>query len=251
MTQPDKLFKERFSDYERQAPASAWERIESNLDRPNYKGLWMKVAAGLALLAIAAIAWYATSHESLQNNEDLTKKEVSTQPEKETQYPVVDQQTNSPTETQSLSFEETPALAERSSKESKRIRNESSIKSLNKNPEESNERPTDIEMQDLMVEPLALNPEIVNNENSSAITVVQSNTNSHVIIYTAEEVNERFLKKNSDNATSDEKKPSGIQRLITIAADLKNTEGGFGELREKKNEILALNFKKNNEVKNN
>ena len=68
-------------------------------------------------------------------------------------------------------------------------------------------------------------------------------TTSNTIVYTAEEVNARFLRKNVDTqATPEDKKSSGIQKLMGIAHDLKNNENGFGDLRQKKDEILALNF---------
>ena len=73
-------------------------------------------------------------------------------------------------------------------------------------------------------------------------TITPEVSRAVVITYSAAEVNERFLKKNLVDATSEEKKQSGIQKLLTLAADIKNTSNGLGDLREKKNEILALNF---------
>ena len=64
MTQPDKLFRDKLDNYESPAPLSAWSKIEANLERPSHKGLWLKIAAGLALLAIALFAWYTTSNNN-------------------------------------------------------------------------------------------------------------------------------------------------------------------------------------------
>jgi hypothetical protein len=74
---------------------------------------------------------------------------------------------------------------------------------------------------------------------------------SITLTYTADEVNARFLKKElKADATSEENKSSGIQKLIGLAYDVKNDNNAFGDLRQKKNEILALNFRENKREEN-
>jgi CRISPR/Cas system CSM-associated protein Csm2 small subunit len=64
------------------------------------------------------------------------------------------------------------------------------------------------------------------------------------LVFTAEEVNEKYLdKKALAEATSNEKKTSMLRKLYDKAYDLKHNQNPFGDLRQKKNEILALNFK--------
>jgi hypothetical protein len=50
-------------------------------------------------------------------------------------------------------------------------------------------------------------------------------------------------KKSLAQATSGEKKPSTLRKLLDKAYDLKHNQDPFGDLRQKKNEILALNFR--------
>jgi hypothetical protein len=50
-------------------------------------------------------------------------------------------------------------------------------------------------------------------------------------------------KKALAQATSEEKKSSTFKKLLKKANDLKSNQDPFGDLREKKNEILALNFR--------
>lgn len=53
-----------------------------------------------------------------------------------------------------------------------------------------------------------------------------------------------YLEKNlDDEATDDDKKQSTLKKLLQKANDLKTNQDTFGELRQRKNEILALNFK--------
>jgi hypothetical protein len=64
------------------------------------------------------------------------------------------------------------------------------------------------------------------------------------LVYTVDEVNEKYLdKKSLAEATSADKKPSTLRKLLDKAYDLKHNQDPFGDLRQKKNEILAPNFK--------
>jgi hypothetical protein len=75
---------------------------------------------------------------------------------------------------------------------------------------------------------------------------------SKTIVYTAEEVNAKFLRKKSPSeATVSPEKSSGIQKLMGLAYTLKNPDNGIGDLRQKKDEILALNFLSTKEDKTN
>ena len=50
--QPDNFFREKLEGFQRPAPAGAWDRIESQLEKKNkVSGIWWKVAASLLLLA--------------------------------------------------------------------------------------------------------------------------------------------------------------------------------------------------------
>jgi hypothetical protein len=51
-------------------------------------------------------------------------------------------------------------------------------------------------------------------------------------------------------ATPELKKPSTLKKLLDKAYDLKHNQDAFGELRQKKNEILALNFKNEKQQRN-
>ena len=66
------------------------------------------------------------------------------------------------------------------------------------------------------------------------------------ITYTAEEVNAKYLKKESTTqATPEKKNTSGLQKVIDLALDLKNEGSVLGDIREKKNEWLSFNIPSN------
>ena len=72
------------------------------------------------------------------------------------------------------------------------------------------------------------------------------------IIFAAEDIDTKYLdKKALAEATSDAKKSSTLKKLLDKAYDLKYNQDPFGDLRQKKNEILALNFRKKNNVSEN
>src|SRR5687768_3169555 len=80
--QPDKLFREKLESLGRPAPVSAWSRVEAGLDKKKDKSLWLKIAASLLALAVAAVFLW-TSHSAEQ-----TTNRVATNPAK-TQKPVL------------------------------------------------------------------------------------------------------------------------------------------------------------------
>jgi hypothetical protein len=74
-------------------------------------------------------------------------------------------------------------------------------------------------------------------------TAVEETVASAVIVYTAAEVHSKYLlKKAEPEATPETKKTSRFQMLAGLAYNFSTGESGLGNLRDKKNEILALNF---------
>jgi hypothetical protein len=52
-----------------------------------------------------------------------------------------------------------------------------------------------------------------------------------------------YKEKSGNDATPEDKKPSTLKKLLRKANELTNNQDPLGDLRQKKNEILALNFK--------
>ena len=63
---PDKTFRDKLLDYQKPAPPEAWDRIEKGLEGSGSKGIWLKVAAAVMVLAIPLfILWPKTQDESI------------------------------------------------------------------------------------------------------------------------------------------------------------------------------------------
>lgn len=238
-TQPDKFFREKLEGYQRTIPPTAWERIETGLHKKKNRGLWIKIAASLSLLAITAyLLWPAPekTNSSLsptlisekENESDKSAKKENPVKQKEiSEQPVVEKEHK----------------LNRVSKADKPV--EATINAAANKPEVVN--PVSIS-DEIKVEIIA--PEIADPLKGVAMKEDPAPANetdddkSIKIILSSEEVNEKyFLKNKIAEATPEEKKSSTLRKLLDKAYDLKHNQDPVGELRQMKNEILALNFK--------
>ncbi len=233
-TQPDKLFQHKLNDFQQQAPHAAWERIEAGLDKSNSKPRWIKIAASLVVLAVATFLLWP--NESSYSKLSLTG-------------------TNDPVKKTDAIKKNTIKLTVPTIGTEKRTEKETKphdkVYKKNKLSLTANVKEIAIENINAPIEqPEIEAPAVV------AVTDIHSAeiSPSKTIIYTAGEVNAKFLRKKlPGEATTEEKKSSGIQKLMGYAYTLKNNNNGMGDLRQKKDEILALNFlsqEKTNKSKN-
>lgn len=228
-SQPEKLFHDKLENFERPVPTTAWDRIEANLNGSQPKGLWLKIAAGVLLVSVATFLLWPTSQTS--NTEVLTKtSDPIVKPQKTTPEINIPQQTPVQTPEQKIP--------------------EKKIK-----PKETKVTTEDAPVFVAEIEVPNKNNESIEIKVPSEIVLAETKPEkvlaSTTLTYSVEEVNARFLKKELPvQATPEEKKSSGIQKLMGLAYDLKHTESGIGDLRQKKNEILALNFKENKRGQN-
>ncbi len=224
-SQPDKLFRDKLENFQQPAPTGAWDRIESNLVRPAHKLVWVRVAAGVALLAAAAIVlWPSEKPET-----EIAKTTEHTPAKKDT----AQQQTDKKTETkdEAVKQQAEPVLPPQ----------ETNTVTLAKTEKQSPVQQTANAADDSVLTNSVSETHVLIAE----VPLQEKELTSKTIVYTADEVNSKFLKKKlPPQATPDSKEASGIQKLIGLAYDAKNSEAPLGDLRQKKDDILALNFGK-------
>jgi hypothetical protein len=233
----DKLFQEKLEQHTLPAPEKAWGRIESSLDKGHNKTLWFKIAASLILVA-AAFVWLTPFNETRVAT--IATKAPITPNKKHT----VDNQV-------------------KSTHESVSVQPISKIKPVLKHEvvKENSAPETAFTEQESIIVQLPTESELITSEQNSIaeiISPVNDNVETAVdpqsttIVYAATEVNEKYLLSSTEvNATSGAEKTSTFRKLLDKAAGLKNNQNTFGELRQKKNEILALNFKNEKRERNN
>lgn len=249
MEKMDKLFNEKLASYERTPPVGAWTKIENNLDG-NSRGLWLKIAAGLSAIAIVSFVLVKTMDD---NTNDLANDKENTQSNEES--PTIEKHDQTP-----VAKSEVPVTKEDSRKDLKVADQDKPSEKTEHEPIKAivpidNENIAAIE-QDTVTGSVTTTeniPETSQNSVAVAETTeveepVLDTDNAITIVYSAEEVNSKYLNKDAaTEATSDDKKPSTLRKLLEKAYDLKHNQDAFGGLRQKKNEILALNFKNEKE----
>ena len=224
-SQPEKLFRDKLENFQRPAPSLAWSRIEANLDKSFDKKLWMKIAAGLLLLAVAG--FFAWTIKPIEEPASIAKTDITVPKNNSTE--------------KNISTENPTTNAANQIIVSKNITSKNNTNAIKKG------EPA------LVEETIIKTPSIIEPSEMAVVeTTSVKETSSRTIVYTAEEVNAKFLrKKSSSEATSVDKKSSSIQKLMGLAYTIKNPDNGIGDLRQKKDEILALNLLSTKEDKTN
>lgn len=217
-SQPDKLFRDKLENFQRPAPVGAWDKLSSNLARPDKKIIWLRIAAGIALITAVSIALWPAGEEkqrmALKDPTPVVKKD-STQ-----QSIVAELKEEQQIDRNKLAKTERP-----------RISKQKPSPSLPEKTQVVEEQVISVPEQQELV---ATVNEPEEKENTAT-----------TIVYTTAEVNSKFLKKKlSPEATPQTEDASHVQKLIGLAYAAKNSETGLGNLRQKKDDLLALSFGK-------
>lgn len=239
--QPDKLFKDALENHQRQAPVIAWSRIESGLNKKKSKPGWLSIAASLLfILTLTATIWWFVRQEAPSSKKIITQNQITPDPVKESeqQKEILPQNSSVP-----------PALAEHSKAQILSSAETSTQVSVPKEKQVTQEKPMEevpgsgIPEQVEINEPSELISITAVNDTVEQYIEEVSRKDNYKIVLEASEVNEKYLNKKSlAQATDDSKKTSTLKKVLDKAYDLKHDQDPFGELRQMKNEILALNL---------
>ncbi len=222
--QPDKLFRDKLRVYEQPVSPAAWERVSGSLAAKRYTKLIFRVAAAVLLLATATLLFYPAAHKPMTDTLSDTRQ-PSPKPR------ITEPPTSQKTLKETVPTPSTKDVVE------KAVVAKASEKRAAPTPAIEALRAT-------LAEPVKLV------EESTSSPAMQSPRNV-TIVFTRDEVNEKYLAKNfAKDATLDVENPSGLKKLLDKAYDLKHNQDLLGSLRQKKNEILAINFRNDNRTQN-
>jgi hypothetical protein len=255
--QPDKLFSDKLASYSRPAPARSWDAIEARLDKRSRKGLWLKLAASLLLLAAATyVLWEVYGSRKQAPGRDLAGTRPAVQqvtpadriaPQgADSTAPVLQKAAAeaSPLADGSrrpVARQKTPrAEAERAPASAQPIADETTVAIAgDKDPAQATGA-----LPDAAKDPaVATETPVADAYASAAAPNTLAEDKTITLIYSAHEADGYLDKKGLAEATSADEKPSTLKKLLKKAADLKSNQDPLGELRQRKNEILALNFR--------
>jgi hypothetical protein len=233
MKQPvDSFFNKKLKNYNAEAPASAWNRIDANLSQKKKPLLWLKIAASLLIITLVGFAIYtsmdhpveqlATANKTTPVENEVIKEDTGTTPVQEKDEEVPAQK-------------EIPQPTRLTVANAKKV---TPVKIIEKDqfiePVELTHSSTQLITENTIdhsneVIPVELESEIIN-------TPVETTT----ILISAEEANAKYLNQQFiADATPENKKSSKLRNLFEKAQDL----DPIGEIRQLKNEVLALNFR--------
>ena len=233
--QPDKFFRDKLEHFQKPISANAWSRVEKNLDGKKTPFLFWKVAAVITLLV--GSGWWVMSG---YNNDATKQAESQRTNQKQIKKNIILPSRVAPEEEKPLAEvkPESRAKVARAKKDNVSTDQPTIEKEVEKVQLPSENTPVVAEQKE--------SPINVDNEEVNAVAVQNTATlKSNTLILSADEVNAKYLNQENleTQATPENKKPSTLQRLLNKMSDLKNNQDPLGELRQKKDEILALNFK--------
>ncbi|HEY3402760.1 MAG TPA: hypothetical protein VGK59_05185 [Ohtaekwangia sp.] len=238
--QPDKLFRDKLQGYNQAVPSRAWDKIETNLGKKNNVALWLKVAASLLVLAVAAfVLWPAD--ENINPDHKLADKTSDTS----TQKTATEKNHSEATEAIQQADEATEKIREQKSTPAPQPTLQ--VKQIEESIDESAINVADHKAiaEHPLDDTVELSPEIrVESETIVAQEMISEPAEQNItLVFHADDTDEYLDKKSLAKATAEQEDASTFKKLLKKVKGLKNNQDPFGELRQKKNEILALNFK--------
>lgn len=225
MNRIDELFKNKLANHQVAPSADAWQKVEAGLTKKNNAWVW-RLAAALVLFGLLSGAWY------LWNNNMETKPELVQQPASpQKENPVVVQ----PEEQKQNLVAETQPKSETKSK--KRI--------IKANASDSNKetQPEKVKAEEPLV---VAETEVLVAENKTEPAPARKPI---VIEFTLEPLPVNVIEPTVALASADDDK-SGLQKILEKARDIKNGDSELGSLRDAKNELFALDFRKDKTKRN-
>ena len=228
---PDKLFRQGLEHYQKPAPGSAWDRIESGLDKKKHKSPWFKIAAGVLIVIVtsAVILQFNRTDSStatvsiesdLVSTEQLAVSSMQSAVDSSQLNSIVERSRNNQLDV----VNKNPPVVERSRNEPSRnslqspvtshqlavSSQQSSASTYKSNTPDESQMAATPEADKTSIELTSLSQVEITNEIST--TKVASDSKRTNITYTAEEVNAKYLKKEpTTEATPEKKNTSGLQ----------------------------------------
>lgn len=213
----------------------AWNKIEKGLDQRKGPVNWFSIAASITFLVVSAFTYLQLFHQDHQ--EGIAQNKIVLSPAK--------QKSAEPPAEQEIKKASTIETAGNEAAKKTKQQPAGAIAKMN------NDFPRKVEVKDENIA-APVDNRIVPVDTASQSFALPSQLafkapakeETVTIVLTADQTREYLTSKNSTTqATSIEKKSSTFRKLLKKAADLKVNQDPFGELRQKKNEILALNFR--------
>jgi hypothetical protein len=218
----DQLFNKKLGELQATPSAEAWTKVEAGLSKKNNKVILWRMAAVLVLFGLLTATWLYTT-ETDQETQAISLTEANTESTStgnELSIPV-----QAETEKKSLEQNEHKSFNKLKTRSTK-----VAVNTITEQAKEKEEVPLVID-QNIMV--------------TETISVTKAEK-PIVIEFTLEAI----TTDTQQVAQASEEKNTGLKKIFDKALELKNGESDFGSLRDAKNELFALDFRKDKTKRN-
>jgi cytoskeletal protein RodZ len=230
MNKVDKLFKDKLAEHSIQPSAQAWEKVEAHLGKKNRMVVWLRVAAALAVMGLLTFVVvnrnrnYEETKQELVTTQEVTKDEV-----------IKDEGTKIPATT-----DETPKA--QSTKVKKQTAGSKVIIPAIEQPVEQIAVETGVRSQEPGDRSQESGDRSQKTEDGRQKTEAGRQTKKGITLtYSLPSI--KKPESPAEPLIADEKK-TAFERVLQIAKEVKNGDNALGDLREAKDQIFALDFKK-------
>lgn len=223
MNKVDQFFKRKLEDLSVAPRAEAWASLEANLQKKNKGQILFRIAAVFMLLgmSIAAIIWLEKGATDKQLADQLKRKPTTNvATDTKLKEDNIKQSTIIKPTAKAASKKLTPTIKKQL------IKNEQNIAQA-------------IKQEVTIDSPDNIIIELKSTENLAVITAKEKPI---VIEYTLESIS--YLKKETPVVEELIEKKTSLQKALEFAREAKNSDSGLGNLRQAKDNLFALNFKK-------
>jgi len=225
----DQLFKDGLSDHKITPSAEAWGKVQAGLTKKNKIIVVWRIAAAFVLFGTLISAWFLLTQEESITPVQLTENTELIVPEKNSSKKPLEQIIESTT----------PNVAQIIKQEKRKKGNEKGdVK------EEQNSRTETIALENIEERTVE---EIVVVTEPTWIAQIAKTEKPMVIEFTLESIPKEPVIAVAQSA---EVENSGLKKILEAARDVKNGDSDLGIIRDAKDQLFALDFKKDKPKRN-
>jgi hypothetical protein len=215
----DKYFREQLADLPTMPSGGAWDKVDARISKKNNKVVALRVAAAIATIGLLTIIL-------IEQNTEVRTQQVAGQT---TKQPDVQKAQVKAKQTE-------PALTAAAKVESK----------TQLTPRKKLKRATETQIEKNIELQATVTPDLVVMETTSeaqiaSVTSPEKKSKRILLVYTLPPI---AKSPQQDVAKTDEEQRTGFQKVMDVAMDVRASESPLGELREAKDDLFALDFKK-------
>lgn len=250
----DSLFKNKLENLERQPSAGAWNKIQAQTQQKKFGWLWIKVAAAILLLLVSGVVIWNASQDTLETNETIASSETKPEDIATEHQPVAEPQIKNEVNTIE-ELEKTTSIVENIQHKAPKTEPTANVimpdvesKTMVSNETTKESLPTVDEILEES-ETLITQNEVTDATNETQTTSTEQEVRGTTLEFNIEDFQKTQIAANTSNEVNNEEGPEpkkGLNKVLNLMKDIKS-DAGIGDLREAKNEIFALNFKRDSD----